>query len=117
MALLKKVSASSLTEVTIASIVILVLFYIAIESIENILVSQTQKEKAVIEEYLDVFEYRLKYRKGNVKDTVIKKGFFEWRIIVLELEKEKSSNTKKYIIEVYNKERERVAVRKVIQKR
>ncbi len=117
MALLKKIEASSLTEVIVAGVIILILFYIAIASVENILVSQAKKEKAIIEKHLDIIEYKLKYNKINRRDTVINSGVLQWKIVILQSEKEALLNSGKYIIEAYDRDNKRVAIRKVIQKR
>lgn len=115
MVILKKVQSSSLTEVIISAIIILVVFFIAMGSVKNVLVSHAKSQKAMLERHLDILEYRLKYKRENIKDTIIVERESEWNVLILQAEKEEEVDNVKYIIEVYDKEGERVAIRKFVK--
>lgn len=104
----KKVNASSLTEVLVATTLILLVFAIAIATLNNILTSITKHSTTAIE--TELIELQYQYIHNNIQLPFYTESN-EWQIQVMS----QIENNHKYVLfEAINKESKKKCIKKII---
>ena len=105
----KKVNASSIVETVTASVVILIVFGIAMMTIANILESTVKRNTNALDKELNKLEYLLKYQKIQIPDII------ETDEYTVEITLEKQSDQSYVLLKARSKKNNKKKTRRILE--